>query len=133
MDMEGSKLWWDDREQGRQGSGSSSVNVNGSAGMAYPNALDEYEQGKDNLLDHLVSAQQRAEEPAPVPITAYPSGETALDSMLAACREAEDSYCSRKQWSPQVLDRFNNAFAAVIQVLPSINLHTLAQGLMSVH
>ncbi|KAK9905558.1 hypothetical protein WJX75_002111 [Coccomyxa subellipsoidea] len=83
--------------------------------MAYPNALDEYEQGKDNLLDHLVSAQQRAEEPAPVPITAYPSGETALDSMLAACREAEDSYCSRKQWSPQVLDRFNNAFAAVIQ------------------
>ncbi|EIE23385.1 hypothetical protein COCSUDRAFT_41642 [Coccomyxa subellipsoidea C-169] len=35
--------------------------------------------------------------------------------MLAACKEAEDSYCSRRAWSPEVLEGFNRAFALVIK------------------
>ena len=120
MDMKASQLWWNDREPVTQRSGQSEMQPQYSAQWGKSDALDEYVEGKDNLLDHLVPAQQRAEEPTNVvPVSVYPDGDKHLNSMLAACKEAEDSYCSRRAWSPEVLEGFNRAFALVIKVPPA--------------
>lgn len=78
--------------------------------------FEEYEERKDNLLDHLVPAQHRSGQPTEVPIRVHNSNDSSLRSMQTACEAAEESYNNRKQWSPEVLNGFNSAFATVIKV-----------------
>ncbi len=87
------------------------------SGFSEPNDVFEaYEERKDNLLDHLVPAQHRSGQPTEVPIRDHNSDDSSLRSMQTACKEAEQSYSNRRQWSPEVLDSFNSVFATVIKV-----------------
>lgn len=82
----------------------------------YSDVLDEYVEGKDNLLDHLVPVQQRAEQAGSEPVRGVDVDHQALQSMQEACKEAEETYRNRQRWSPQVLEAFNSAFTSLIKV-----------------
>jgi len=82
----------------------------------YPEVLDEYVKGKDNLLDHLVPVHQRAEQAGPEPVSGVGIDHGALQSMQEACKEAEETYRDRQRWSPQVSDAFSSAFTSLIKV-----------------
>ena len=87
------------------------------SGLSEPaDVFGEFEERKDNLLDHLVPAQDRSWRATNMPIRAHISDESSLRSMQIACKAAEESYSSRKQWSPEVLNGFNSAFATLIKV-----------------